>query len=261
MSRLLTLPRNRWPNGPDPAELRRLAESFARRGLTPPGAIDQQWLVFRGLELRGKAVLDVGAGEGLTSAYAAACGATPVVALEPEAAGSSMGASEAASALHKELGYESRITILEEPLETAPIGRRFDVVVVNAAINHFDEESCARLHDDPEARAAYRPFLSRLAELCEPGGRLIMVDCSNRNVFPDLGLRNPIMNSIEWRIHQPPEVWAKLLAEVGFHRLKIEWLPLTRKFGLGRVLSNPRVAYLLNSMFRLEMEKARPDQG
>ena len=235
----------------------RLACAFEQQGRSPRAAIEAQWLVFRGIGLRGLDLLDVGAGDGSASAYAAARGAASVTALEPEAAGSSAGAVAAARSLHAALGYQDRIQILEERLEALAGGARYDLILVNAAINHFDEQACARLHRDAAARAAYWPFLERLASLCRPGGRLIVVDCSRRNLFPDLGLRNPIMKSINWRIHQRPRLWAQLLGEAGFRHPRIDWLPVTRKAGLAPLLSLPWVAYCINSVFRLVMEKPK----
>src|SRR5436309_10690104 len=47
--------------------------------------------LFQGVPLDGREVLDVGAGDGRASLYAASAGARHVLALEPEAAGSSEG--------------------------------------------------------------------------------------------------------------------------------------------------------------------------
>ncbi len=132
------------------------------------------------------------------------------------------------------------------------------MIVANAANDHFDEEACAQLQRDPQARALYRKFLQRLERLCKPGGQLIIVDCSSRNLFADLRMKNPIMTTIDWRIHQPPRVWAELLTEVGFCRPRIDWLPITRQAGLAPLLSRRWAAYLLNSVFRLIMEKPAP---
>jgi SAM-dependent methyltransferase len=246
----------RWRAGPTPDELPRLLDALIARGRKPRSALDHEWLIFRGTDLRGKSVLDIGAGDGFASAYAVACGATEVVALEPEVSGSSGGAVEAARKLHKQIGYDDRINILEEPVEAVPLSRQFDVVLLAASINHLDEDACSRLHFDAAARDVYRPFLQRLNDLCKPGGRLIAVDCSSQNAFHTFGLKNPIMTTINWRIHQRPEIWAELLAKSGFDNPVIDWLPVTRKGGLGPVLSRRWVAYFINSYFRLRMDKS-----
>ena len=50
---------------------------------------------FDGIEFAGRSLLDIGAGAGIVSSYAACMGASRVVALEPEAAGSHLGAVRA----------------------------------------------------------------------------------------------------------------------------------------------------------------------
>ena len=65
------------------------------------------WL-FAGVDLRGKRFLDVGAGQGLYSLYAAAQGACAVVALEPQAAGSRQGANARMQNLAQEWGLSLR---------------------------------------------------------------------------------------------------------------------------------------------------------
>jgi SAM-dependent methyltransferase len=256
MSHVGTKAFRRWRGGPAADALPRLVAAFVAAGRKPRSALDHEWLIFRGTDLRGKTVLDIGAGDGLASAFAVACGARKVLALEPEASGSSGGAVAAARKLHKQLGYHDRIEIREQPVEAIDTENRFDVILLAASINHLDEEACSRLHRDPAARALYRPFLERLHDLCEPGGQLIAVDCSRANAFPALGLRNPIMTSINWRIHQRPQLWAALLREAGFRDARIDWLPVTRKAGLAPILSRSWIAYFINSYFRLRMRKA-----
>jgi len=85
------------------------------------------------------------------------------------------------------------------------------------------------------------------------GGKLIILDVSNRNIFPTLGLNNPFEKNIEWFKHRSPEYWAELLSQCGFGAPKISWPSgrLLRYFGIGS--RNKTIAYLLDSAFRLEM--------
>ena len=201
-------------------------------------------------------MLDVGSGLGLASLYAVARGAGRVVAIEPEAAGSQDGTLDRARAIRAEMACEDRIEMVAAMLEESGVAGPFDIVVMGNMINHFDPEACAMLDRDPIARDVYRPLFERLATLCRPGGTIIVTDCSNRNFFPDLGVRHPLIRSIDWRIHQPPELWAAMFLRFGFRRPRIDWLPLARMGWLGRLLGTKRlVAYFLNSQFRLVLEK------
>jgi hypothetical protein len=114
----------------------------------------------------------------------------------------------------------------------------------------------------PGPREAYRRLFEQLSKLCGPGGIIIVADCSNRNFLKDIGLVNPIMRCINWRIHQPPEVWAKLFLRFGFRDPRIDWIPLARMGWVGRVFgTRGPVAYFINSYFRLVLEKAPVSPG
>ena len=226
--------------------------------MSPRHMLDQQWQVFKGLDLQGKTILDVGAGAGYASCYAIALGAQSVIALEPEAGGSQLGMVRQAHVLRDEMGYADRIQIIPTTFEASGIRSQFDIVLLNASINHVNEDACALLPDDRRARAIYLAFFEKLAQVCKPGGLLVITDCSNSNVFPALGLPNPVMKTIDWRIHQPPEVWASLLSRAGFIHPRIDWTPLTSMGWVGRVLGSKKfINYFINSAFRLVMESPR----
>lgn len=232
--------------------MNRLAKAAARCGIRPRVFLSNHGHMFRGVDLRGRTVIDVGSGLGLTSCYAAARGAKRVVSIEPEAAGSETGALERARSIRAEMSYEHRVEIIAATLADSGVADQFDVVVVNDAINHFDQEACAALARDPAAEEAYRPLFEQLARLTKPGGILIVTDCSNRNFLPDLGLVNPLRRMIDWRLHQPPELWARMFLRFGFRDPRIDWIPLARMGRLGRAIGTWRlVAYFLNSQFRL----------
>jgi SAM-dependent methyltransferase len=215
--------------------------------------------LFEDVPLAGASVLDVGAGDGLLSLWPAACGARRVVALEPEAAGSSPRVRERferASALLGRGNVELRGEMLQE---YEPPPEPFDVVMLLASINHLDEPACINLHRDPAAREAYRGVLGRVAELTAPGGRLIVTDSSRHNLFAHLPVPNPLSPEIEWDKHQPPGLWQELLEEAGFEQPRLRWLTLNSLRKPGRVLLGNRfAAWFLQSAFCLTMRRSVP---
>ena len=216
--------------------------------------------LFEGIPLAGKRILDIGAGTGLLSLYAACNGAERVVALEPEAAGSRQDMRTVFHATAAELGC-TQVEML--PLtfqEYEPAGQQFDVVMVHQAINHLDEEACIRLHVDEAARDTFRRLLAKLAGMCADGAKVILVDVSRYNFFGQLGLRCPFAKTIEWRKHQPPKVWSRLLSDAGFRRRRVHWFAFNRLGRLGRILlGNAIAAYFLGTNFCLVADKAGHD--
>ena len=137
-----------------------------------------------------------------------------------------------------------------------PQGQRFDVVLMHASINHLDEEGCIHLHRDPGARQRYAKVFEKLAAISRPGASLVVVDCSRRNLFGDLGLTCPFAPTIEWQKHQPPELWAELLAAAGFGQARIRWNSLNALGPLGSALLGNRLgSYLTTSLFCLTMTR------
>ena len=212
--------------------------------------------LFGDTDLRGRTVLDIGGGSGLCCFYAACLGASRAICVEPEAAGSTTGVRATFLRLQDALGLPA-VELVPVPLETyAHQDAPFDVIVSKYSINHLDEQACADLLVREEARATYRAIASRIAALSASGGILIVRDCSNRNAFGDLGLPNPFAPSIDWHLHQAPQVWADVFGAVGFTNPRIEWTSIV---GLGAVgqtlLGNRLMSYLSNSHFNLRMTR------
>lgn len=81
---------------------------------------------------------------------------------------------------------------------------------------------------------------------------VIIADCSSRNFFRKLGIKNPVAPTIEWHKHQPPEVWLSLMRPAGLVEQSTVWIVPARFGDIGQVLLGNRLgAYFLSSYFRI----------
>ncbi len=208
------------------------------------------------LPFAGKPMLDIGAGAGLHSLYAAYMGADTVICLEPESEGSTAGALAKFRRIAADLSL-SNISMLPVSFqEFEPGTQTFDIVLLHNSINHLDEKAVINLRHSNEARTKYKSIFQKLSNLANPGAKLIICDCSRYNLFALLHLKNPLAPTIEWHKHQSPQFWSRMLEEFNFANPKIRWSPLGIPRGIGRLLLGNRiVAYCLWSQFCLVMEK------
>lgn len=215
--------------------------------------------LFDGVRLAGARVLDVGAGDGRYSFYAAAAGADRVVALEPEWDGSRERVRDRFDSLGDRLGFGSVEFRSESFQDFEPGDESFDVVLMHASINHLDEQATSALHHDDAARRVYQGLFGKLARMSADGAKLVVADCSRHNLFARLGLTNPLQPTIEWHKHQAPETWVDLLEEVGFAEPRVRWSSLNTLRGPGRaVLGNRFANWLTLSAFCLTMTFRQP---
>jgi SAM-dependent methyltransferase len=219
----------------------------------------QRWL-FGGVDFERRTMLDIGAGAGLNGFYGACRGARDVICIDPEADGSTPGAQARFARLKARLGVDN-IRFESAFFQDFDAGdRKFDIILLHNSVNHLDESACVDLLTDDAARARYRRIFDKIAALAKPGATLILCDCSRYNFFAALGLRNPVMPTIEWEKHQAPEVWAALLAESGFVEPRIRWSSFNR-FGTAGdwLLGNKLAAYFLKSHFCLTLQRGRDE--
>jgi 2-polyprenyl-3-methyl-5-hydroxy-6-metoxy-1,4-benzoquinol methylase len=211
---------------------------------------------FDGLDLAGKSMLDVGAGRGQHSLYAAVQGAT-VLALEPELEGSTSRPADTLLRLRGELGLDDRVTLRSERLQELDAGgQRFDVVALLASINHLDEEACIHLLDDPAAVRTYNGLFDKLYELTAPGGTILISDASRHNFWgTTLHVKNPVARQIEWHKHQTPETWTLLLLGAGFCNPDVRWTTLGPLRHARAVLANRTASFFLQSYFQLRAQR------
>lgn len=222
----------------------------------------QQYLdvLFRDIDFTGRSFLDIGGGTGLFTHYAAWRGASRAVCLEPEDDGSTSGASVEFANLASALNVSDRVA-LDNRLFQDYTDEQFDIVLLHNSINHLDEPACVDLLVSDEARKTFIDLFIKLHSMVADDGDLIACDCGRRNFFGDLGIKNPVMPTIEWEKHQEPKVWAELLEEAGFETKRISWNTFNSLGRFGPALFGYFIpSYFTLSHFRLQMKKAATRQ-
>jgi SAM-dependent methyltransferase len=213
--------------------------------------------LFRKFDFSGKRVLDIGGGTGLITFFAASRGALEAICLEPEDAGSASGVRsqfEKVRATHDWGSVAIQNATFQEFVTGDP--GSFDLLVSCASINHLDELACEELLKRDSARASYLAIGKQMHDLLKPGGTLLITDCSRRNLWADLGLRNPIDPGIEWTKHQTPGTWIQLLEECGLTLVRKEYKSFNSLGLFGKaILGNSFASYCLTSNFILEFQR------
>ena len=209
--------------------------------------------LFRNTVLDDKSVLDIGAGKGLYSLWAALNGARKVVALEPSLAGSrNVYSNRDMIEAMRFLGVNN-IELFPVSFQDYDVAmEKFDVILLKDSINHLSEHACVELQHNINARDEYLAIFRKIRNLMMPDGIVIITDCSNRNFFFDLKLYNPMAPTIDWDKHQFPTLWKELLYQSGFKKVKIDWLSPSYLFMMHYVLDNALASYFTNSKFRIE---------
>ena len=129
--------------------------------------------------------------------HCAAVGACEVVCLEPSAAGSNPRMEKTFRDWGASLDGPTNgaVKLVRQDLQKFPPETPtevFDLVVIQNAINHLDEDACRRLPHDKEARERYIAIFAGLYQITAPGGWLIMADAARRNAWNLLGLHGPL---------------------------------------------------------------------
>jgi SAM-dependent methyltransferase len=178
-----------------------------------------------------------------------------VICLEPEAAGSSPGMIETFRKRSQQLGV-TQVTLLPITFQEYQTDQPFDVLFCHDAINHLDEEATIHLHQSEEAQKIYLELFRKMYHLCAPGGYLIIADASRHSLYSWLRVRSPLTPTIEWHKHQPPQVWSRLLNQVGFKQVALRWRSPTSLGYLGQLMIGNRfVNFFLWAHFCLTMRK------
>jgi SAM-dependent methyltransferase len=212
--------------------------------------------LFRDIDFRNKAMLEIGCGKGMLCLWAAIHGAQ-AVGLEPLAEGcyDSSECHQAFQSMAEQLNLPNASIMPVTVQGFDSPSNYFDVVLSVASINHLDEKSCIALGESAGAVLEYQKIFRKIAGMMRSGGKLIIMDAARHNFFGDLGMRNPMSPNIEWFKHQQPQFWVRLLSECGFGQPNIRWASgkLLRYAG---IKSLPKaLSYFGQSIFRLEMTR------
>ncbi len=211
--------------------------------------------LFAEIDFNNLRVLDIGGGEGIYSFYAACMGAKEVICIEPEAAGGNQGMNQEFEKLNAKFGLSNKVVLKKTTIQLfEPGDKQFDVILLHNSINHLDETACMHLLEDEKHKKTYQTIFLKISSMLKPGAKLIICDCSRRNFFAFLKIKNPFAPTIEWYKHQTPKVWVSLLQEAGFCDPRIRW---TQFYPIRGIPTNYKLAsYFLNSHFCLTMRKA-----
>jgi cyclopropane fatty-acyl-phospholipid synthase-like methyltransferase len=211
--------------------------------------------IFDDTPLAGADVLDIGAGAGLLSLWAALNGAASVTSLEPEVSGSTKGTRSTLQELVQRLDLGSLISVANRKIQEFDATKQFDVVVLYNVVNHVDEDATRTLHEDSDSQRVFRRFFDSVAQVTRPGGGLVLADNARSNLWGRFGLRSPFNRTLEWDIHQDPEVWARLLEDVGFSVVRVRWSPVHRLGRAGRVFGSRLGQFVASSHFVMTLNK------
>lgn len=195
-------------------------------------------------DIKGKRILEIGAGDGTLSCLMSLAGAEHVVALEPEIAGSTKGVYEKFKENINKLGINN-LTLVDKTLQDYDMQpNSFDLMVSVGSVNHWDEEACINLYREPDAKQIYRDIFKNILYGLKTRGQLSVFEMGKWNLFSwtsnRWGIPNPLLPSVEWYKHQQPRLWAKLLHKAGFSEVTWKWFfPVPPFKGAKLVLDNP----------------------
>ncbi len=218
-------------------------------------------LHFHGLSLDNRSLLEIGAGSGLFSAWCSVNGAGKVVAIEPEADGSTTGMAQEFKKLARTV---EPLKIIYLPISFEAYfadhkGEKFDYVLMHAVINHINEKATKKLHlETAQAeKQSYLRVFNDIFAVLNPEGILLVYDVGRRNFWHDLRLKNPFAPSIEYEKHQQPHVWRKLLEQVGFEFIDLRWPAIFKLSRFNCIFSWWLPSYLTNSGFIIRFKRPK----
>ena len=143
--------------------------------------------LFKGVDFKGKTLLDVGGGRGVYSCITSTLGATKATIVEPIAEGSNdkmMREFEKIKSLLPE--NTAKISLVNNTFQEFDSAETYDIVLFHNSINHLNEPACEKLPKDEEAQQIYQNIFKKLVSLTHANSYVILSDASRANIFNDL---------------------------------------------------------------------------
>lgn len=216
--------------------------------------------LLRGVELRGKRVLEIGSGRGLLAIYMGMNGAAQVVSMEPEMFGATSGVIADQRARIAEIGLTNVEVVAADFNTWEAHGQTFDLIVSRASINHLHEANQHAEHHQPTFDA-YVAVATRIKDLLAPGGLFLATDACRYAFFTGarrFGIRRPWnrkRTGVDWRYHQNPGTWQKIFAAAGFSDTAVNY-PVPYPLRAWRPIVDTAIAnFFLRGVFILKARR------
>lgn len=202
---------------------------------------------FKSIDFQNQNVLDIGGGNGIFSYYAKHNGAKEVINLEPFSDGSTF-----FDFSKKKISNQLNITVKKITLQEFKTDEKFGVIILHDSINHINESIFEDIHNNVTAYDEYRKIINKIISLLSPNGKILITDCSRRNFWGDIGIKNPFAPSIDWNLHQPPKLIQSFFDNDKFSFV-LRWSPFKRFGRVGRLISFLGIipSYFMQSHFNL----------
>jgi hypothetical protein len=205
--------------------------------------------IFDKIILKNKKLLDLGGGNGVASFFAynseRSCKCTIV---DPYLEGS----NKRMSLQNKKLSkiYNNAVRLHNDYIDTLPENYKFDIILMHNSINHIGEDIIGDIDSNKNSQIEYSRRLSKILERANANATLIIADCSSKNFWNDLKIKNFLAPTIDWNLHKPPNVWKNLIENLGFEHISTKWRARRELLSFGKFfLSNVYASYMLNSFF------------
>lgn len=205
--------------------------------------------IFEGIDLRDKTLLDLGGGNGIASFFAyhkeKSCKCTVV---DPYLDGSHDQMRLQFNNLSK--FNDNAVTLHNDYVDTLPENSKFDLILMHNSINHIGEDIVCDIDTNKDSQIEYSRRLAKILDRAKSNATIIVADCSSKNLWNDLKIKNILAPTIDWNLHKPPSVWQKLIEDLRCEHIRTKWTARREFLLLGKLLlSNRFASYMINSSF------------